>query len=98
MGPVPALASRGSGRTGPRLSGSQPRLVQPWEGWSGHPPLMGRASLSCRKEEGTRCEGPVRFCGVLWWEPGVRFADSPALWPKLKARRAGRTVGPALAS
>lgn len=62
MGPVPALASRGSGRTGPRLSGSQPRLVQPWEGWSGHQPL--RAGLPSpagrRKEPGVRDPSGLR--------------------------------------
>ena len=55
--------SRGSGRTGPWLSGSQPWPVQPWEGWSGHPPLPGRAAPSCRKEEGARREGPIGFVG-----------------------------------
>lgn len=77
MGPVPALTSRGSGRTGPRLSGSQPRLVQPWEGWLGRPLLPGRASLSCRKEEGTRYEGPVRFAGCFGGNPVFSLQTRP---------------------
>lgn len=63
--PWPEGGSRGPGRTGPWLSGFQPRLVQLWEGRSGHLPLPGRAAPSCRKEERASHEGPVGFAGHI---------------------------------